>query len=200
VNAHRAVAAAAGYAPPPDTTPPAVRIDAPAADSTVAGTIQVDVTATDGTGVTQVSLSLDGTLLASDPAAPYRFTWDTTAFGNGTHTLVAKATDPAGNVGSSTAVTVTVKNVTDSAPPTAAITSTSTVKNRLMVRVDAQDDVGVVKVELYLDGRLKATATAAPYDFTVNIRNLPKGSHALEARAHDAAGKVGVSSPTSFTK
>ena len=200
VNAARAVSAAAGYAAPPDTTPPAVSIAAPAPGSTVAGSVTVDVSASDSGGVTKVDLYLDGALFAADLSSPYSFYWDTTQAANSTHTLLAKATDAAGNVGASTTVSVTVNNVADTAPPTVTIASTSMTKTKLAVTVNAQDDVGVVKVELYVDGRLKATSTAPPVTFNVNTRNLAKGTHTLEAKAYDASGKVGVSPQTTFTK
>src|SRR5579885_1828538 len=93
VAAYRAVAAAAGAAPPPDTTPPSAAISSPANGATVAGTITVDVTASDNVGVAQVALYLDGSPIGTDTTAPYSFAWDTTASAAGAHTLQAIAYD-----------------------------------------------------------------------------------------------------------
>ncbi|TMQ28112.1 MAG: PHB depolymerase family esterase [Deltaproteobacteria bacterium] len=46
----------------------------------------------------------------SDTTAPYAVTIDTTALGNGSHTLAARAFDAANNAGTSAAITVTVQN------------------------------------------------------------------------------------------
>ena len=47
---------------------------------------------------------------AEDRRRPYGFAWDTNLIANGTHTLTARARDRAGNVTTSTPVTVTVSN------------------------------------------------------------------------------------------
>jgi hypothetical protein len=46
--------------------------------------------------------------VGTDTAAPYQVSWDTTPVPTGTHTLTAVATDAAGNVTTSAAVTVTI--------------------------------------------------------------------------------------------
>src|SRR5207237_510365 len=43
-------------------------------------------------------------------SSPYGITWDTTTAANGNNTLTAKATDAAGNIGTSPSVTVKVEN------------------------------------------------------------------------------------------
>jgi hypothetical protein len=55
--------------------------------------------------VATTELWVDGVKLAEDATSPYAYTWNATA---GTHSLVAKAKDAAGNWGSSAAVSVTV--------------------------------------------------------------------------------------------
>ena len=203
VNAYNAVLAAANSVPPPDTTPPTVTIDSPANGATVSGGISIKVSANDNTSVSRVDLYVDGNLLGSDTTSPYSFFWDTTQAGNGSHNLVAKAIDGAGNIGTSATVSVYVQNTTsDTTPPVVSIIGvvTNPTAGKLTVSVSATDTVGVTKVELYLDGALVGTDTTSPYDFTVNTRKLSAGTHTLQAKAYDAAGNVGVSSPVSFTK
>jgi hypothetical protein len=98
-------------APPPDTTAPVTSIGSPADGSTVAGTVSVSASASDAVGVTRVELLVDGVFHGSDTTAPYGFSWDTTSVSDGTHTLQTRAFDAAGNVGSSTVITLTVDNV-----------------------------------------------------------------------------------------
>jgi thermitase len=96
-------------ATPRDTTLPSVSIASPATGSLVRGLVAVDVTASDNTGVTRVDLYAGGSLVGSDSAAPYGFTWDTSGRPDGSVTLEARASDAAGNVGTGR-VTVTVSN------------------------------------------------------------------------------------------
>jgi chitodextrinase len=95
----------------PDTTPPSVSIGSPAANANVAGVISVAATASDNVGVVGVQFKVDGVNLGAESlSAPYTATWDTTLSVNGAHTLSAVARDAAGNLGTSSAVTVSVNN------------------------------------------------------------------------------------------
>ncbi|MFA6957932.1 MAG: Ig-like domain-containing protein [Thermoanaerobaculia bacterium] len=93
-----------------DTEAPATSITAPAAGATVSGATTVTASATDNVGVTGVEFLLDGAVVATDTTSPYSWSWNTTTAANGAHTLQSRASDAAGNVGSSTAVSVTVSN------------------------------------------------------------------------------------------
>ncbi len=111
--------------PPSDTVLPVVSITAPTSSSTVNGTVAVALTATDNIGVTGVTLLIDGNPVGSpDGTAPYTFSWNSASVTNGIHTISARATDAAGNLGVATAITVTVNNVVT--PPA---TSTNLVTN-----------------------------------------------------------------------
>ncbi|HEY2093972.1 MAG TPA: Ig-like domain-containing protein [Thermoanaerobaculia bacterium] len=97
-----------------DTTPPTTSITAPTNGSTVSGTVNVTANASDNVGVTKVEFYMDGALRTTDTTSPYSWSWDTTTFANSSHSLVTKAYDAAGNVGTSSTVTVTVNNSTGS--------------------------------------------------------------------------------------
>jgi hypothetical protein len=97
-----------------DTTPPTTSITAPASGATVSGTISVTASASDNVGVTKVEFYLDGALQSTSTASPYSWSWNTTTATNASHSLVSKAYDAAGNVGTSATVTVTVSNTTSS--------------------------------------------------------------------------------------
>lgn len=101
---------------PGDTTPPTVAVTAPGNGATVSGSVNVTASASDNVGVIGVQFKLNGTNLgAEDTSSPYAVSWDTTTSGNGTYVLTAVARDAASNTTTSTAVSVTVNNV--SAPP-----------------------------------------------------------------------------------
>jgi glucose/arabinose dehydrogenase/PKD repeat protein len=96
---------------PAETVPPSVGITAPAAGSTVSGTVQVGATAADNVAVAGVQFKLDGASLgAEDTVAPYSVNWDTTTASNAGHTLTAVARDTSNNTATSAAIAVTVAN------------------------------------------------------------------------------------------
>jgi hypothetical protein len=69
----------------------------------------------------------------------------------------------------------------------------------LTLAASASDDVGVSRVEFYVDGALKATDSSAPYQASLDSTTLADGSHTLVARAYDAAGNVGSSTSVGFS-
>ncbi len=95
----------------PDTVSPSVALTGPAAGATVSGTVTVTANAADNVGVAGVQFLVDGANLgAEDSASPYSVSWNTTGVANGSHTLLARARDAAGNVTTSSPITVTVAN------------------------------------------------------------------------------------------
>jgi hypothetical protein len=103
-----------------DTTAPTASITAPAAGATVSGAVTVSASASDNVGVTKVDFYDGATLIGTDTTSPYSLTWTTTSTANGAHSLTARASDAAGNVGTSAAVGVTVDNTT---PPPQIVTN-----------------------------------------------------------------------------
>ena len=94
-----------------DVTAPQVAITSPGS-GTVSGVVPVNVSATDNVGVTKVNLYANGVLVASDLTPDYSFSWDTSKLSDGSASLVAKGYDTAGNIGSSTTLSVNVFNGT----------------------------------------------------------------------------------------
>jgi hypothetical protein len=93
-----------------DTTPPVVSINTPLPDPAT-GKIVLSVTANDSSGVADVTLLVNGTPLATDSAAPYTFSIDTTLYDNGPVNLQARATDSVGNVSANTdPIQITIAN------------------------------------------------------------------------------------------
>jgi subtilisin family serine protease len=191
-----------GPPPTPDNTPPTCSISSPSGGVTVSGTITINVTASDDTEVTRVELYIDNFIGLTDSTTPFSFAWDTTTVGNGNHSLLAKAFDAAGNLGTSTSVTVNVQNsAADTTPPTCAITTPGngvTVSGTITPAATASDDVGVSYVEFYVDDVWQAHTTS-PYSFSWDTTTVGDGSHSLTAKAYDAAGYVGTSASVSVT-
>lgn len=90
-----------------------------------------------------------------------------------------------------------VENPEDHHPPTISITEpadgTILQGDGLVVRVNAQDDVGVVRVELYVNGSRYLSTTTPPFTLRGSTGNWASGAYQLQCRAYDAAGRVGYS-------
>ena len=95
----------------------------------------------------------------------------------------------------------TTTQTTDTAPPTVSIASPTggTVSGIVPVNVNAADNVGVTKVELYVGGVLLATDTLTPWSFSWDTTKKANGTYAVNARAYDAAGHVSASPYVNFT-
>ncbi|WP_259302915.1 Ig-like domain-containing protein [Thermomonas sp. S9] len=184
-----------GGSTPADTTPPTVS----ASESGSSGTITLSASASDNVGVSKVEFWIDGVLVATDTSAPYAVTFDSTTLSNGSHGLVAKAYDAAGNVGTSSSVSFSVSNAAaDTTPPTVGASESGS-SGTITLSATASDNVGVSKVEFWIDGLLKGTVLTPPYTLALDSTTLSDGSHTLVAKAYDAAGNVGTSSAVAFS-
>lgn len=200
VNTGAAVKAAAAAVSTVDSQAPAASITAPLGSSTVSGVAVVNVSASDNVGVAKVELRVNGSLLATDTAAPYAFSWDSTKVANGMATLQARAYDAAGNAASSTSVSVNVANtvppvVADTTPPSVSLTSPTagaSVKNKgnLTITATASDNMGAsaLKQALYIDNKLMTTASGGSLTYNWNLKKVSSGAHTINVVATDAAG------------
>jgi O-glycosyl hydrolase len=94
-----------------DTQAPTVSLGAPAAGSTVSGTVTLSANASDNIGVVGVQFRVDGINVGTeDTSSPYSRSWDSLTATNGSHSLTAVARDAAGNTSTSAVRTVTVSN------------------------------------------------------------------------------------------
>ena len=117
---HGLVDAAAAYAAigePSSNTAPTCSITAPADGATVSGKVTVQVSTYDYETPDNIAVTVSvdgGTTQAAtkDSIGQYLFTWDSTTFSDGTHTLTATAADAGGLTGTSPVITVTVANGT----------------------------------------------------------------------------------------
>jgi hypothetical protein len=163
----------------------------------VANTITITANAQDNIKVTKVVFSITpGAILCEDTVAPFSCSFNTTNVTNGQYTLNAKAYDAAGNQGNAAPVTIQVANEVDTEAPVASITSPAdgaAVSGTITIKANASDNVGVSKVEFYINGILVSTDTAAPYEHvfnTLTVSNLP---HNFFVKAYDAMGNAGTS-------
>src|SRR5207245_1260162 len=179
---------------PPDTTPPTVSVTAPAAGSTVAGTMTVSASATDNVGVVGVQFKLDGVNLGVEvTSAPYAVSWTTTAASNGQHTLTAVARDAAGNTATSAAVSVTVDNASPviSSMSASGITSSSaTISWTTDEASDSQVEYGPTSAY----GQVSVLASALVTSHSVGLSGL-LASRSEERRVGKQCGAGSWSQP-----
>ncbi|MEM4576257.1 MAG: S8 family serine peptidase [Candidatus Nezhaarchaeales archaeon] len=86
--------------------------------------------------------------------------------------------------------------IIDTTPPSVRIVypaSGEVVSGSVTVKVEASDNIGVAKVELYKNGNLLAVDYDAPYEFYWDSAADPNGVYLLVARAYDSYGNVGES-------
>jgi hypothetical protein len=97
-------------------------------------------------------------------------------------------------------VTFSVSNTpgVDTTPPVVSASENGT-SGTITLSANATDNVGVSKVEFYVDSVLKGTDTTTPFSMTLNSTSLSNGSHALTAKAFDAANNSATSAPVNFT-
>lgn len=175
-----------------DTVRPTVSITSPVDGATVSGSVAVTVAASDNVGVAKVDLLVDGALQGTRTAVPYTFDWAPPA--SGSHSLVARATDAAGNVGSSPSVTVTATAPPDTAAPTVPAGLSAVAVSPTRVDLSWQPSTDAVGVTGYSISRnaalLTTTATTASSDTTV----VASSSYTYTVVAFDAAGNRSAAS------
>jgi hypothetical protein len=99
-------------------------------------------------------------------------------------------------------VTIAVEPGPDTVPPVVQVESPSTgdtVAGSAVVAANATDNVGVTRVEFYVDAALVGFDDTAPYAVAFDSTTLANGPYALTAHALDAAGNRGLSAPVNIT-
>jgi hypothetical protein len=76
--------------------------------------------------------------------------------------------------------------------------SESGTSGTITLAADATDNVGVTKVEFWVDGAVKGSLTSAPYSLLFDSRILSNGANSLVAKAFDAAGNRASSTAIAF--
>ncbi len=95
------------------------------------------------------------------------------------------------------------KEAIDTLPPKVSIISPAdgtAASGDVPVQVSVSDDVGVTRVELYVDGIIQTALNAAPFNFTWDMGKATSGPHTLQCKTYDAAGNIGVSSIVTVKK
>ena len=182
-----------GIPAPGDTTPPTAPQNVAAA---VQGPSQISVTwtaSTDNVGVVGYEVYRNGSKIATTASTSFTVT-GLTASTSYSFYVIARDSANNGSPASNTVTATTTSGLdADTIAPIVAIESPAdgiSVRKRLRINATATDNVGVVKMELYIDGVLKATSTTGSISFNWNSRSATRGRHVIAVTARDGAGNI----------
>jgi hypothetical protein len=163
----------------------------PAQGATVSGSVTVGMTASGGTAPYTYTLTIDGTQVASGASNTY--SWTTTGYSPGSHTLGLTVRDSTGAT-ATTSLTVTVQNGT---PLTASFTSPTqgaTVSGTVTVTMAASGGTAPYAYTLTIDGGQVASGASTTYGW--NTGAYAGGSHTLGLTVRDNTGATATASIT----
>jgi hypothetical protein len=181
------------------TFQPASSLTTPSANTSVpvGTTYTISATATDNVAMSKVEFYKDGVIVNTDTTGPgslFSYDWNTTGLTVGsTHSWTAKAYDTAtpANVSTTTARVITIGAAPDTTPPTVTLTAPTGSYYRpgatITIKATATDNIGVSKVEFYVDDVLKCTDATSSYTCSWKVPSSPIGSFSIKAIAYDAA-------------
>lgn len=176
-----------------DLAPSAPVFTQPAAGARLnSTTVTIAGTAAAGTTVT---LRENGVVIAPNLPVSGSGAWSATrTFSEATHTVTATATDASGRTSPSSSRTFTV-DVTAPAAPSIASPAAGSYLNTSTATISGAAEANAT-VRLYDAGVLKGSTTASSSGaWSRSVSGLGEGAHSFTARATDAAGNTGPSSP-----
>lgn len=186
-----------------DLTLPTAAISSPLGASSQSRTVHVTATATvsAGTTLTQLAVLVDGVSIGTQTSSPATIDWDSTHVTNGAHALTARATDQAGNVTTSAAVSVSISNA---AAPTVAVTAPvggATVSGSVTITAAATVDptTTLTGLSVSVDGQSIATGTSGSLTSSWDSSLVADGQHSITAQATDANGRTTTSAVVTVT-
>lgn len=164
-----ATAPAAVQQPGPDVSPPQIFFKSPDANETVSGNLKIELLAQDLSGVKNLKLSIDGTLVGSWSAPPYIYYWDTTGVKVGAHKLAVEAVDGVGNTGKTEEQIYVGATVTMLEPREGIV-----VKDNVIIRAAFSGNAVVNTARLYVDGIFKQSKSLVnnQVEFNWNSREV----------------------------
>ena len=151
-----------------------VIIDTPSDGETVSGVVEIIITSNENP-----TIKIDGVTVGTGSS----YTWDTIAYSNGAHTIIATAK------GVTDSHTVTVSNAGGNTPPVVTITNPSngaTVSGTVSITVDANDaEDGALTADIYIDDSHVANANSYSW---VTTGYADGSSHTIRADVEDSGG------------
>ncbi|MFI5935647.1 S8 family serine peptidase [Actinoplanes sp. NPDC051494] len=164
------------------------------------GTVAINTSGVtdDWSGVKYVDLYVDNKLTAKDTTAPFQFNYNTKKRNNKV-TFTLRAYDYAGHGSSLVTRWITADNKAPSVTITKAPKNKAKVKGTVTIKVSATDKSGVKKVELLVNGKVKATDVKAGYVLKFKAKNQPKKMK-VRVRVYDKVGNVTYTKTLNYTR
>ncbi|MBU6997899.1 MAG: hypothetical protein HXS42_09595, partial [Theionarchaea archaeon] len=164
---------------------PEVIITNPSNGATISGTVNI-TTSTTG-GIDEVKFYIDTTEVKDDTSSPFDYSWDTTTYSEGSHTILVEGYI-SGVLQDTDSISVTVQN---EAPPSSVdITNPAegqTVSGTVSVTVDASEDITSVK--FYIDGTERSTDSASPFSWSWDTTQDTDDSHTILVEGYDGGSE-----------
>ena len=187
--------------PPLDEEPPIVMIVDPVAGQELSGMVNIDVIASDDTGIDYIEYFIDGLSYSMDSIPPYVQEWNTeTVEDDAEHIIAAVGYDVQGNPTLATPIAVYIDNY-DNIVPTGQIQNPvpgQTVNGMVSIEITAYDNVGVDNVELSIDGIPRDTLYDHPYIYNWDTNEeVDDQDHVISALVSDTTGNIGFITPIS---
>ena len=187
--------------PPLDEEPPIVMITDPVAGQTLSGMVNIEVIASDDTGIDHIEYFIDGLSYSIDTIPPYVQEWNTeTVEDDAEHIIAAVGYDIQGNATLATPIAVYIDNY-DNIIPTGQIQNPvpgQTVNGTIVIEITAYDNVGVDNVELSINGIPRDTLYDHPYVYYWDTNTeTDDQDHVISALVSDTTGNIGFITPIS---
>jgi hypothetical protein len=182
------------------TSPLGAGFSTPAAGATVSGTVSVGLVASGGSQPYTYRLTVDGAaaFTTTVAATSTSFSWNTTAAGNGTHTLGLTVTDSTG-VSATASRTVTVANGgTALAASFTSPAAGASVSGTVGVGLAAAGGTPAYTYRLSVDGVevFSSTTGAGSTSYAWNTTTVANGSHTLRLTVTDSTGTTAAATRT----
>lgn len=188
-----------------DITAPIVSVSAPTNNATISGTsTNVTGNVTDSSAITNISVYIDGsTTAAGSDSTPstgaYTIPLTVSGLSVGTHSLVVKATDAQGLIGSSSSVNFTIP---DSTPPVISNIASGSITQTSATVTWTTNENSDSQVEYGLTTSYGSSTTLAPASVTshsVNVSGLTASTtYHYRVKSKDAAGNLTTSTDRTF--
>ena len=160
-------------------------LTSPRDGSDVVGVVEVQPDIQAARALREVLLSVDGTPVATVPAPPYTYRWDTAELPAGPHRIQVRAEDETG-VSAQAEVQVNVLPVLTirwvSPQPGDEITSTVTLVAQAVAHY------GIERVEFTADNQLLGAVKEPPFELEWSTLSLEESNYVLSACAYDVLG------------
>lgn len=180
-----------------DSVPPTVSLSSPLTGAAIATTTSIVATSSDNVGVVGVKFYRGSTLIGSeDTTNPYSVNFDTTAVADGAYTLVAVARDAAGNIATSSIVSVAVDNTGPVASSVASSTTVTTASVSWMTSEVASSSVRYGLTTSY--GTVASSSAISSHSASLSGLVAETVYH-FSILAIDTLGNVSTSSDYTFT-